>query len=202
MPSSPPITDDEDAGGSSIRPSGFPGATGLKHSQTIMGPGRSGALGLRVSAKRASLSKRHSGSTPRQRHAHTAGGADSEAKATDAAVNGADATKPTEEAVRGVQFVPTFKGAAEMEARRRVRMQTMGARRSPQLAADANTKPLPPIITENLDPEVSSSDEDIGDEEDSEVEEDGMLDGDDSEDDDFEILAAGDDMDDGDEFDP
>lgn len=37
--------------------SGFPGATGLKYTQTIMGPSRIGALGMRVSGKRSSTTK-------------------------------------------------------------------------------------------------------------------------------------------------
>jgi hypothetical protein len=85
---------------------------------------------------------------------------------------------------KGVQFIPKFKGAAEMEARRKMRML---ARRGP-LAADI--KP-PPAVVVNLNPESSSSSS-------SSDEEDGL-----SEEDDFdEITGAGDDMDDGDEFDP
>ncbi|KAL0575232.1 Component of a membrane-bound complex containing the Tor2p kinase, partial [Marasmius crinis-equi] len=53
MPDSPNISDEE-----SERPLGFPGAR-LKHTQTIMG-GRSGGMGLRVNAKRQSMSKRMS----------------------------------------------------------------------------------------------------------------------------------------------
>jgi len=194
MPSSPPISDDEGE-----RPSGFPGATGLKHSQTIMGPNRSGALGLRVSGKRASMSKRHSG-TPRQRDAHDVSTPDSTAtakptdqqtdswvkvtghdsNAPEANTQSTDEQAPPEPPAKGAQFIPKFKGAAEMEERRRVRMQ---ARRGP-LAAD--TKPLPAIVA-NINPELSSSDD-----------EDPMSDEDDFE----EITATGDDMDDDDEFDP
>jgi hypothetical protein len=77
-------------------------------------------------------------------------------------------------------FIPTFKGAAEMEARRKMRMQARGG----PLATD--TKPLPTVVA-NLNPELSSSED-----------EEPM-----SEEDDFEeIAAAGDDMDDEDEFDP
>lgn len=154
--------------------------------------GKSGALGLRVSGKRASLSKRHS-----RGHSKT----NSEVTTIAPIV-----TKPAEETTK-VQFIPTFKGAAEMEARRRVRMQAMGARRGPQPAVETSPtsiKPPPTIITENLDPELSSSDEDedvvdevVDDDDSSKEEEEAMLSSDD--DDDF---AAGDDMDDEDEFDP
>lgn len=175
-----------------------------------MGPRRSGALGLRVSAKRASLSKRHSG-TPRQGDApelrvESASMRDSAATAkptsgvgeswvkipepdsatsTDASTKSTNEPAPLEPPAKGVQFIPKFKGAAEMEARRKVRMQ---ARRGP-LAVD--TRPPPPPVA-HVNPEFSSSDDDAG-----------LLDGDESSDDDFEeITGAGDDMDDGDEFDP
>jgi hypothetical protein len=202
MPSSPHISEDE--GENLGRPLGFPGATGLKHSQTIMGPNRSGAFGLRVSGKRASMSKRHSG-TPRQRDARNANldnvstpdstatakateqradtwvqVADHGSNATETGTKSADIQVPPEPPAKGVPFIPTFKGAAEMEARRKMRME---ARRGP-LTAD--TRPLPTVVA-NLNPELSSSED-----------EEPM-----SEEDDFEeIAAAGDDMDDGDEFDP
>ncbi|KII84683.1 hypothetical protein PLICRDRAFT_57646 [Plicaturopsis crispa FD-325 SS-3] len=84
-----------------------------------------------------------------------------------------------------VQFIPKFKGAAEMEARRRVRMQ---ARVAPAVA-EVKPPPPPPIA---LNPEFSSSDEDESDNE--------ILDEDaDDFDDDFD-LADGDS--DEDDFDP
>ena len=200
--SSPPISDDE--GETSSRPFGFPGATGLKHSQTIMGPHRSGALGLRVSGKRASMSKRHS-HIARQVNSRNAqmdslSAHDSTTTATpmepqvdswvevtehdsnlpEASAKPADEQSPPEPPVKGAQFVPKFKGAAEMEARRKMRML---ARRGP---VAAETKPLP-IIVAHLNPELSSSDDD-----------DVILDDDDFE----ELTETGDDMDDGDEFDP
>lgn len=198
MPASPPISDDE-----GDHPSGFPGASGLKHSQTIMGPNRSGGLGLRVSAKRASLSKRHSrrldaprvhieGASPQDTPKHAEGPPESWVKVSeiDSSVlemgkKAVDEPPPPDPPSKGVQFIPKFKGAAEMEARRRVRMQ---ARRGP-LAVDAK----PPLrVVANINPELSSSDED-------EV---GLGISDEDDDDDFEEIGGDDGMDDGDEFDP
>ena len=56
FPSSPAPSDDEGNSSRPGRPPGFQGATGLKYTTTIMGPSRTGALGLRVSGKRSSLS--------------------------------------------------------------------------------------------------------------------------------------------------
>ena len=60
MPQSPDVSDDESAagpsGGRRVR-TGFPGATGLKYTQTIMGPSRMGAAGLRVSGRRIAPEK-------------------------------------------------------------------------------------------------------------------------------------------------
>ncbi|KAJ6461981.1 stress-activated map kinase interacting protein 1-domain-containing protein [Mycena vulgaris] len=194
MPSSPQLSDDE-------RPSGFPGAR-LKYTNTIMG-GRTGGLGLRVNGKRASTSKRLSmAGTPRQGKDFVVQGAPSstvpvssslsEHKADNwvKAPSDIDMTgsapevkiqQPTvaEEApvAKAVQFIPKFKGAAEMEARRRVRM---AARRGPGGAAPA----APPVLDFS-----SSSDE-----------EENMAD--DSSDSDFGQPNAADAMDDGDEFDP
>ncbi|KAI5120675.1 hypothetical protein M0805_006964 [Coniferiporia weirii] len=59
MPQSPQVSDDEGGtapNGKRSRP-GFPGATGLKYTQTIMGPSRIGAVGMRVSGKRAMTTK-------------------------------------------------------------------------------------------------------------------------------------------------
>lgn len=167
MPSSPQLSEDDGE-----RPSGFPGAR-LKHTQTIMG-GRTGGLGMRVHAKRASTSKRLSG-TPRQVEvknfvsdnapvqeslSNSVPAPTSVAKSPLTTVEPSTSQpqvqiqEPTvvEEApvAKVVQFIPKFKGAAEMEARRRVRM---AARRGPGGVA----QPPPPP---NLD--FSSSDEDIG----------------------------------------
>ncbi|KAF8880010.1 stress-activated map kinase interacting protein 1-domain-containing protein [Infundibulicybe gibba] len=203
-PASPQASDDE-----GDRPSGFPGAR-LKHTQTIMG-GRTGGLGLRVNAKRASVSKRMSG-TPRQldvKNFISANAPVQDALSTTAQVSRSLSALPTESwdnipdggensapssvqpnveiqaatvieeapAAKVVQFIPKFKGAAEMEARRRVRM-----------AARRGGAPPPP--PPNLD--FSSSDEDAG-----------MPIDDSSSDDEFEMVTGRvDSMDEGDEFDP
>ncbi|KAJ6571979.1 stress-activated map kinase interacting protein 1-domain-containing protein [Mycena capillaripes] len=186
MPSSPQLSDEE-------RPSGFPGAR-LKYTNTIMG-GRTGGLGLRVNGKRASTSKRMSIS--RQEKDFLVQGAPSSTISASLVDEKADKwdkvdvdiagsapevkiQEPTvaEEApvAKAVQFIPKFKGAAEMEARRRVRM---AARRGPGAAA-----PAPQPI---LDFSSSDEEENIAD---------------DSSDSDFGTSTAADAMDDGDEFDP
>ncbi|KAJ7885095.1 stress-activated map kinase interacting protein 1-domain-containing protein [Mycena olivaceomarginata] len=196
MPSSPQLSDDE-------RPSGFPGARGLNYTKTIMG-GRTGGLGLRVNGKRASTSKRMSMTgTPRQGKDFMVQGAPSSSIAGSSSL--ADNTdnwvkitpdvdivaatpevqvkiqEPSvaEEApvAKVVQFIPKFKGAAEMEARRRVRM---AARRGPGAAVPA------PVSTLDFS---SSSDE-----------EENLAD--DSSDSDFGTTNAADAMDDEDGFDP
>ncbi|KAJ7255218.1 stress-activated map kinase interacting protein 1-domain-containing protein [Mycena rebaudengoi] len=189
MPSSPQLSDDE-------RPSGFPGSRGLKYTNTIMG-GRTGGLGLRVNGKRESTSKRMSiTGTPRQGAPSSTVPVSSslaEHKADAwvkvpgdpaAPVGSAPAVQVQEPTVaedapvaKVVQFIPKFKGAAEMEARRRVRM---AARRGPGGTAAAP----PPVL------DFSSS----SDEEENIV--------DDSSDSDFGEPTATDVMDDGDEFDP
>jgi target of rapamycin complex 2 subunit MAPKAP1 len=165
MPSSPQLSEDEGE-----RPSGFPGAH-LKYTQTIMG-GRSGGLGMRTHGKRASTSKRMSG-TPRQPPLKNFISEDTpvhDALIPEVSISTSVADSPpldnndmdsqsavqVQELTTGgeppvakvVQFIPKFKGAAEMERRRRMRM---AARRAPGLAA------LPPL--QNLD--LSSSDEDL-----------------------------------------
>ncbi|KAJ7671528.1 stress-activated map kinase interacting protein 1-domain-containing protein [Mycena polygramma] len=188
MPSSPQLSDDE-------RPAGFPGAR-LKYTNTIMG-GRTGGLGLRVNGKRASTSKRMS-MTPQGKDFLVQGAptstistslADEKAENwvkadVDLAAGSAPEVKIQEPSVveeapvaKVVQFIPKFKGAAEMEARRRVRM---AARRGPGAPAPA----APPVLDFS-----SSSDE-----------EENIAD--DSSDSDFGQANAADAMDDGDEFDP
>ncbi|RDB18602.1 Target of rapamycin complex 2 subunit sin1 [Hypsizygus marmoreus] len=202
MPSSPQLSEDE-----AERPLGFPGAR-LKHTQTIMG-GRTGGLGMRVHGKRASMSKRLSG-TLRQHDvdvvknfisddapvqeamtttlpvsARSLPNPALEEKAAEAGSLSVNVQEPTvvEEVPvqKVVQFIPKFKGAAEMEARRRVRMAAR--RRGPGGIAQA--PPPPP----NLD--FSSSDEDI------------PLADESSSDGDFDDDGPGDvdSMDDGDDFD-
>lgn len=207
-PSSPPISDDESEAPDKS-PSGFPGATGLKHHQTIMG-NRSGAFGLRVSGRRVSTSKRASliakrasmnnegadapAALPRVNFINAASDVDSCPMTSEQAnfsqplpVQHQPALRkdepPPEPLPKDVPFVPKFKGAAEMEARRRVRMM---ARRG----VPASMPKIPSVTTRSLNPDISSSDE-----------EDVMLE--DDNDDDYDLVAPGDDnMDEVDEFDP
>lgn len=189
MPRSPTPSDDEAGptrhGG---RPSGFPGATGLKYTTTILGPSRSGALGLRVTGKRqppptsSRASMRRSVSQPRPINIASSPGADNDvtpempasasprkadmSRKSDIEITindvfsdskvPAPSTIITSDAPENapsapmLMFVPKFKGAAEMEARRRQRMRNRlppgGAPIRPQLSAPAN-----------LNPELSSS---------------------------------------------
>ncbi|KAF8189367.1 stress-activated map kinase interacting protein 1-domain-containing protein [Pholiota molesta] len=152
MPSSPNLSEDEQD-----RPLGFPGAR-LKHTQTIMGGRTGGlglrVHGKRAStSKRMSVSSRQldmknfvSDNAPVQQEtapaekvlAQSAPGSESWVKtgakgssssSPEPTVEVQQATAPEENPVaRVVQFIPKFKGAAEMEARRRVRME---ARRRP-----------------------------------------------------------------------
>jgi len=191
MPSSPQLSEDEGE-----RPSGFPGAR-LKYTQTIMG-GRTGGLGMRIHGKRSSTSKRISG-TPRQPAVNnfiSNGTPAQQASNTNVPVTTPlDETEVTSQppvqptaldeapAVKVVQFIPKFKGAAEMERRRRMRM---AARRVPGGPA----APVPPPIHQTLD--FSSSGEDI------------PLGDDSSSSGDFDDDGPGEvgSMDEGDEFDP
>ncbi|KAG5653288.1 hypothetical protein H0H81_001352 [Sphagnurus paluster] len=197
LPESPTVSDDE-----AERPSGFPGAR-LKHTQTIMA-GRSGGLGMRVHGKRASTSKRASAvlqdldvqnfisaNAPVQEALSSSVPVASttlvrsipkEAVVTPSSLN-VQIHGPTvvEEppVQRVVQFIPKFKGAAEMEARRRVRM---AARRGPgappqqNLSFDSSDEEAP--IAED-----SSSDGDFDDDVPGEV--DSMDEGDE-----FELLSV------------
>lgn len=90
---------------------------------------------------------------------------------------------PPDPLAKEVQFIPKFKGAAEMEARRRLRM--MARRGQP-----ASVQKPPSMVTRNLNPDISSSEED-----------DGLIE--DENDEEFDTDELGDDsMDEGDEFDP
>ncbi|KAF9048309.1 hypothetical protein BDZ89DRAFT_758549 [Hymenopellis radicata] len=157
MPSSPQLSGDEEPHG---------GAK-LKYTTTIMG-GRTGGLGLRVHAKRASTSKRAStlAGTPRQDDMvkNFIGGhapvseeivvpepdeeteKPAEVNTVDVQVQGPTVVEEAPVA-KVPQFIPRFKGAAEMEKRR---MQRMAARRGPGAA------PAPQVSFDD-----SSSDEDI-----------------------------------------
>jgi hypothetical protein len=198
MPQSPQISDDE-----SERPSGFPGAK-LKYTQTIMGD-RSGGLGLRVSGKRTSTSKRMSKSNIQvpelavQNYVSTSTLVQDDSSPSSVTTKDIAAEWPkvpdgplpppipappvisttespppqpevkieapstVEEApvTKVVQFVPKFKGAAEMERRRRARM---AARRG---ANGALAAPVPSAQTFSFssedEPQPQSSDESSSD---------------------------------------
>ncbi|KAI0674134.1 SIN1-domain-containing protein [Trametes maxima] len=187
MPSSPTPSDDESGPSTRRRYSGFPGAN-LKYTTTIMGPSRTGALGLRVSGKRPSIrnslrpslrngtngtepsttlsegtlittevvaatptSPSKPGTTPRSPIKESAVPSPATQQNGNGTLNGdanpaQDATQP---ARRMPEFIPKFKGAAEMEARRRLRLM---ARANPPGAA-----PRIPMPVQNLNPEISSS---------------------------------------------
>ncbi|KAF9493758.1 SIN1-domain-containing protein [Pleurotus eryngii] len=182
-PPSPPLSEDE-----TDRPSGFPGAK-LKYTRTIMG-NKSGAMGYRVHGKRQSESKRMSG-TPKQEDVQNfmAAGAPVQDVLNNAApissnlnqqgangnwaptavlpkpVDGAEPTppEPAPPAPKVVQFIPKFKGAAEMEARRKARMvarrQAPGAAKPPPLAIDSSDEDdPPPPVEESLDDSDVDSD--------------------------------------------
>lgn len=238
MPSSLPPSDDESRGaqGRGGRPTGFPGATGLKYTTTIMGPSRAGSMGLRVSGKRGHAP---SGSRSSVRSAfkgakklevegrHDEGGtitvetipptpssySPKKSEATPlhslernekhlkdpaaAPTMSQDDNKSAPASSRNgpVPFVPKFKGAAEMEARRRLRMQNRVPPGGPIPARPTRSAPA------NLNPEISSSSESESESE-EEKEEDALAeDDDDSEDDAHEADDSLDIMD-ADEFDP
>ncbi|KDQ60313.1 hypothetical protein JAAARDRAFT_56224 [Jaapia argillacea MUCL 33604] len=207
VPSSPLPSEDE-----SNRVPG--GAHGLKHTHTIMGPSRTGMYGMRVSGRRASAIKpsirnsrlikpesdqvleedldEDNGAPPTggsaepeswiavpQKNEPRDGGEGGQADGV-----GAGEKEPT---APEVQFVPkfTFKGAAEMEARRRQRMM---ARRVPPGAGVR----LPIQPDPSLNPEISSSSSSESD--------DDLLAEDDE--DDFDDMPVDDDDMDGDDFDP
>ena len=176
-PVSPHLSEDDGE-----RPSGFPGATGLRHTQTIMGA-KSGAVGLRVSGSRRSSSfnrlsrRRGTSEIPTSENPSVAiitatNPAPSQANPEQeerAETNGIPQIEqpaaPTVQIVRPssperdqgtadvpanpVQFIPRFKGAAEMEARRRVRM--LANRNAGKVGI---LRPAPLL---NLNPELSSS---------------------------------------------
>ena len=237
-PSSPTPSDDEASSGIP-RVSGFPGATGLKYTTTIMGPSRIGALGLRTAGKRSSvqdsarLSLRRSASLPRHPNGRTERKDDSDempplpasasprtnvvtetiaetdvppdsdeedAKPTGPTASSAPQLNPPPlEAARTnvpIVFIPKFKGAAEMEARRRLRMAnrnhvTPGAPTvRPQVSAPATLNPERSLSSSSSS--ASSLD----------IEEQGVLADEDDEDDfDDDVADDMDDMDE-DEFDP
>ncbi|KAI0795653.1 stress-activated map kinase interacting protein 1-domain-containing protein [Abortiporus biennis] len=193
-PQSVPPSDDESSNGPRF-------GANLKYTTTIMGPSRTGAMGLRVSGKRTSTtgprnSMRQSLRSEKKRmsdqatsiqidaipptptessphksmiHHHTDEGS---SVSTNGSSNQDQLTTPTpapapvpaaiqsqvqtqtNEApppVVTIPFIPKFKGAAEMEARRRIRMMN----RIPPGGAPSQ-RPLP-NAGRNLNPEFSSS---------------------------------------------
>lgn len=208
-PSSPPISDDEhDVDHKASGPSHLGTATGLRHHPTIMG-NRSGALGMRVSGRRASTSRRvvdrlsfaqpdsESTHQPALSRVNPIGPADTDGprpqeveviSSLASRLSQKDDPLPPEPPAKEVQFIPKFKGAAEMEARRKLRMLARRGQASviPKPVSDPNTY---------LNPEISSSD---GDDDDD----DGILEDDDNVDDFDDHVERPDDMDEGDEFDP
>ena len=166
---SPNLSEDEQD-----RPLGFPGAR-LKHTQTIMG-GRSGLLGLRVNAKRTSSSKRMSTLHQTTELDVVKNFVSENAPVQEVAksvpapvvswinVEGSESSEPTVQVQQAtaaeevpvnkvVQFIPKFKGAAEMEERRQLRI---AARRGAARAGPSATKPAQP---QNLSFDTSSEEE-------------------------------------------
>lgn len=241
MPTSPPPSDDEATGSRGGRPTGFPGATGLKYTTTIMGPSRAGALGLRVNGKRGSISMprrqsvRRSLSQPRPA---AEGAVESDATPTlpaSASPRKADVARRAIEveikvdeaspvrkdppvplpapsaaasaAATGnaalpmnipIPFIPKFRGAAEMEARRQARIR---GRIPPGGAVRAHvTAPA------HLNPELSSSSSSLSAPSISDVEEQEVIpeeeDEDDMDEDEDDVVDAAVDMMADDEFDP
>lgn len=235
MPSSQPPSDDEGHGPSGRvggRPTGFPGATGLKYTTTIMGPSRSGGMGLRVAGKRGHTP---SGSGSSIRSAlRNAKKLDTESKGdepiietipptpsspkkpdssapatlTEKADDNASDSQPTptlpghddsKSAPAGprnipIPFIPKFKGAAEMEARRRLRMQNRVPPGGPIPARTTRSAPA------NLNPEISSSSSSSGSESEEEKEDDPLAEDDDEFEDDAPEVDDSLDIIDADEF--
>lgn len=119
--------------------------------------GRSGGLGLRTSAKRISTSKRMS-ATPRNNDVAAAlKDFDSQTiQYTDGVDNEDPAIALPPKEIPG--YVPKFKGAAEMEARRNIRM--LARRRGPNaLPAKAPIVPVKSNLTWSSSDEDESTDE-------------------------------------------
>ncbi|KAI0367218.1 SIN1-domain-containing protein [Pilatotrama ljubarskyi] len=191
MPTSPAPSDDESGPSTRRRHSGFPGAN-LKYTTTILGPSRTGVLGMRVNGKRASMSRNsvrlstRGGANGAEQTASAAPSEEvpitTEVIAATPTTTTSSPTKPetprspvkestssspmpqqngsgaasgdsanTQDGPRRMMpvFVPKFKGAEQMEARRRLRLM---ARAQPPGAA-----PRIPMHVQNLNPELSSS---------------------------------------------
>ncbi len=203
-PPSPPLSPDEsDEGGndggsaSGIRPrsiSGFPGATKLKYTQTILGPSRTGALGMGVGGRRRSNAKRLSSQTlsresgsPRDGDDNTTSVGTASHTTTTSSTSTATMTSkspPRQEQQQQVStataidtppsrpvFIPKFKGAAEMDEQRRLRLQARRGVAAAAAAAAAVTSSTPEIrivaAQDNNATLESSGDEEEVEEEDS-----------------------------------
>ena len=211
MPTSPTPSDDESAPAIRRRHSGFPGAN-LKYSTTILGPSRTGAMGLRVNGKRASMPR----NSVRLSMRREANGRDKDVPAPPMgetpitteviAATPVSPTKPegpsspikergrenstpssiqpngggtasegqTPDTAKPLAFVPkiNFKGAAEMERRRRQRLLARAhppgmAPRVPMVAMNLNPEESSSSSEEEPEPEpAESSDDELADEED------------------------------------
>jgi hypothetical protein len=178
-PHSPPLSPDESSDGPTRhrRLSGSLGAVGLKHTPTILGPSHTGALGMSVSGRRL-VSKP-------TRTVITASQDDNAPKPSPQ-----DHARGTADPPLKPIFIPKFKGAAEMDERRRLRIQV---RRGVAAAAAA---PEPRLLTS---PEKGATPELLSEEE--EEEEDSFSPEDDVDFDDVVDVGVSVDID-GDEFDP
>jgi target of rapamycin complex 2 subunit MAPKAP1/AVO1 len=152
LPSTPAPVDKDSSKDAIKRHSGFPGATGLKYSQTIVGHNRTGALGMRVNAKRGSLI----------REAPPVQAQDSETSSTRHRSDSADASEleeaPTSSGTAGIEsFKPPFPRAAEMEERRQTRMRSR--------FASAGNEPRPTVTLgiQQQNPEASEDESSSGD---------------------------------------
>ncbi|TFY77859.1 hypothetical protein EWM64_g6153 [Hericium alpestre] len=225
-PSSPPISQDEAEAGegssTSARPrsiSGFPGANGLKYSQTILGPNRTGAIGMGVSGRRRSEMRRSGKRAAKIAELEANGDAEAQQQAKgempalqvplkeepvsgpqsqstppsqsrkSSAASQVSSTKSGDEPANQQQqvnghptnpapFIPKFKGAEEMDKRRRQRMLARhGTTAAPTVQRSGTPEKLINSDLSSSDEEGSSPDE----EEEPEADEfDDVLDVDDS----------------------
>ena len=208
--------------------SGFPGATKLKYTQTILGPSRTGALGMSVGGRRRSdASKRLSSQTLSPETVSASASVSASARddgdgETSVATTTTSSTSsmtmtpksPPRQELQHQQlqvstatdtpppppkpvFVPKFKGAAEMDERRRLRLQ---ARRGVAAAAAAAATSSAPEIRIIAAQETSATLESSEDEEEEE-EEDSFMHVEDEDFDDVVDVGVSVDIDE-DEFDP
>ena len=175
MPSTPALADEEPSKDVNKRHSGFPGATGLNYSQTIVGQNRTGAMGMRVNGKRGSLIREAAvaaeGSEETVGKRHRSDSEPTPAPTSPSALDidpgpekpvtsillrrkSADASEleeaPASSSTAKIEpFKPPFARAAEMEARRQMRMRSRFA------LTGVEPRPLVTLQTQQLNPEVS-----------------------------------------------